>query len=300
MRIITTTYTREREFVEIYLKIEREKIMRVIALISGGKDSTYNMMECVKRGHEIVALVNLRPPNSQSVRNELDSPNSDENLVQELDSYMYQSVGNELLDLYAECMELPLYRASITGQVINTDLDYEPNNEKDEVEDLYRILKRVKEELETKNGYTVDGISSGAILSTYQKNRVENICKRLNMESLAYLWERNQPELLQDMIDSGLEAILIKVACMGLVPQKHLGKTIKEMRPFLMKLQDEFGANVCGEGGEYESLTLDCPLFKRQRIVIDEYEMKIHSDDAFAKVGYLLFRKFHLEPKTIV
>jgi diphthamide synthase (EF-2-diphthine--ammonia ligase) len=28
------------------------------------------------------------------------------------------------------------------------------------------------------------------------------------------------------------------------------------------------GSNVCGEGGEYESLTLDCPLFTRARLVL--------------------------------
>lgn len=27
---------------------------------------------------------------------------------------------------------------------------------------------------------------------------------------------------------------------------------------------DEYGSHVCGEGGEYETLTLDCPLFKRR------------------------------------
>jgi diphthine-ammonia ligase len=271
--------------------------MKVIALISGGKDSTFNMMQCVKHGHEIVALVNLRPPNSQSVRNEVPTDSNSGEIVQELDSYMYQSVGNELIEMYAEAMELPLYRANITGQVINTDLEYDPKDESDEVEDLYRILKRVKEELEAKLGCPVEGVSSGAILSTYQKNRVENICARLGMQSLAYLWARNQGELLQDMIDSGLEAILIKVACYGLVPAKHLGKSIREMRPFMMGLEKEFGANVCGEGGEYESLTLDCPLFKRKRIAVDDYEMKIHSNDAYAQVGYLLFKKFHLEDK---
>ena len=35
--------------------------MKVVALISGGKDSTFNMMECVRHGHEIVALANLHP-----------------------------------------------------------------------------------------------------------------------------------------------------------------------------------------------------------------------------------------------
>lgn len=37
--------------------------MRVVALISGGKDSCYNMIQCVAAGHEIVALANLRPEN---------------------------------------------------------------------------------------------------------------------------------------------------------------------------------------------------------------------------------------------
>lgn len=34
-----------------------------------------------------------------------------------------------------------------------------------------------------------------------------------------------------------------------------------------------YGCNVCGEGGEYESLTLDCPLFKRGRLVLDAWEV---------------------------
>lgn len=35
--------------------------MRVVALISGGKDSCYNMMQCIAAGHDIVALANLKP-----------------------------------------------------------------------------------------------------------------------------------------------------------------------------------------------------------------------------------------------
>ena len=35
------------------------------------------------------------------------------------------------------------------------------------------------------------------------------------MQSLAYLWKRNQAELLQDMIDSGLDAMLITSNLVG-------------------------------------------------------------------------------------
>lgn len=40
--------------------------MRVVALVSGGKDSSYNMMKCVAEGHEIVALANLHPKDKGS------------------------------------------------------------------------------------------------------------------------------------------------------------------------------------------------------------------------------------------
>ena len=40
--------------------------MRVVALISGGKDSCYNLMQCVAQGHEIIAIANLRPGEGSS------------------------------------------------------------------------------------------------------------------------------------------------------------------------------------------------------------------------------------------
>ena len=52
---------------------------------------------------------------------------------------------------------------------------------------------------------------------------------------LAYLWQREQDELLQEMIDSGLVAVILKVAGIGLT-EKHLGKTLAQMQPTLLKL----------------------------------------------------------------
>jgi diphthine-ammonia ligase len=66
--------------------------------------------------------------------------------------------------------------------------------------------------------------------------------------------------LLQDMIDAGIHAVLIKISSLGLTT-KHLGKSLAHMQLLLLKLQAEFGCNACGEGGEFESFTLDCPAF---------------------------------------
>ena len=40
-------------------------------------------------------------------------------------------------------------------------------------------------------------------------------CVRLGLVSLAYLWRRDQEELLLEMVEAGVHAILIKVAAMG-------------------------------------------------------------------------------------
>lgn len=98
------------------------------------------------------------------------------------------------------------------------------------------------------------------------------------------------------MISTGLTAVVIKVASIGLSPQKHVGKTLAEVRPALHALNKKYGVHVCGEGGEFESLVVDSILF-RSRIVIDESEVVMHSDDSFAPVGYLKIKAAHLEDK---
>ncbi|XP_075783130.1 diphthine--ammonia ligase isoform X4 [Pelodiscus sinensis] len=297
--------------------------MRVVALISGGKDSCYNMMQCVAAGHQIVALANLRPPENTGRQQGEGSPRwhsrpsfsismlavwggekqpacflrprtwrsaAGTPATDELDSYMYQTVGHHAIDLYAEAMDLPLYRHTIKGTSVDTGRVY-TICEGDEVEDLYHLLKLVKDK------EAVEGVSVGAILSDYQRVRVENVCKRLNLQSLAYLWRRNQEVLLKEMISSHIQAIIIKVAAFGLDPDKHLGKTLDQMEPYLLELSKKYEVHVCGEGGEYETFTLDCPLFKK-KIVVDSSKVVVHSADAFAPVAYLRFLQLHLEDKV--
>lgn len=53
--------------------------MKVVGLTSGGKDSCYSLMMCMKDGHDVVCLANLHPPNGSE---------------EEMDSYMYQCVAH--------------------------------------------------------------------------------------------------------------------------------------------------------------------------------------------------------------
>ncbi|RKP13393.1 hypothetical protein BJ684DRAFT_22804 [Piptocephalis cylindrospora] len=250
--------------------------MKVVALVSGGKDSCYNMLECVRLGHEIVALANLHPPKESG--------------QDEMDSFTFQTVGHSVLEHYAAAMGVPMYREAIQGTAVNQNLHYVPT-ETDETEDLYRLLRRVKEKLPD-----VQGVSVGAILSNYQRTRVENVCKRLGMYSLAFLWERDQHQLYEEMVESDIGAIFIKIAAMGLLP-KHLGLSLAQMRNEMHRLGNLYELNMCGEGGEYETMTLDCPLFCKA-IHIEDSTRVVHSDDAFAPVAYIQVAQASLEEKS--
>ena len=60
-------------------------------------------------------------------------------------------------------------------------------------------------------------------------------CSRLKCISLAYLWRRDQSELLQEMVDAKINAIIIKTASLGLKPDVHLGKSISEIQSHLLE-----------------------------------------------------------------
>ncbi|KAI9001096.1 hypothetical protein BD414DRAFT_452111 [Trametes punicea] len=255
--------------------------MKYIALLSGGKDSCYNLLHCAKNGHQLVAAASLGPEQGK----------------EELDSYLYQTVGQDAIEFVGRALDVPLYRRVISGAAVEQGSEYGGRDPAtsggvhgDETEDLHELLSNVKA-----HHADVEGVSVGAILSNYQRVRVEHVCRRLGLTPLCYLWQRDQEELLSEMVEAGMHAILIKVAGIGLTA-RHLGKSLAEMQDLLVKLNRMYGSHICGEGGEYETLTLDCPIFKH-RIQLDEVETVVHSDNDFATVAYLRIKEASLHPK---
>lgn len=219
--------------------------MKYVGLISGGKDSIFNLLHCQQNNHDLVAVANLKNGGT----------------YEEMDSYMFQTVGLSILPLIAQSLGVELFEGVIKGTPINQSSSYEETLN-DETEDLYTVLKSVKDK-----HTDLEGVSVGAILSNYQRVRVEHVCSRLGLTVLAYLWRRPQDKLLDEMVAAQQASIIIKVAGAGLDPDRHLGKSLAQLRPTLDKLHNLYGAHVCGEGGEFETVTLDSPLYK-QRIVL--------------------------------
>ena len=70
--------------------------MKVLALISGGKDSCFSLMLSHRHGHEVVALGNVAPVGHS-----------------DLESFVYQTVGHQVLECYAQCTGTPLSRSPV-------------------------------------------------------------------------------------------------------------------------------------------------------------------------------------------
>lgn len=84
---------------------------------------------------------------------------------------------------------------------------------------------------------------------------------------------------------------------MGLSALKHLNQNLKDLKPLFQKLEAAYCFHVCGEGGEYESLVLDCPLYQK-KLVLDQVQTILQDDHDPMAGGYLKILNCHAECKA--
>lgn len=219
-------------------------------LFSGGKDST---LAGILAGleHDLVCLMAMVSGNP--------------------DSYMFHTPAMDIIGAQAEALGLPLIEQGTIGEKEN------------ELIDLSQLMKRAKEE------YGIEGVVTGAVASTYQASRVQRVAFENDLFAFNPLWQMDQLELLQMVIDEEIEVIISGVAAYPL-DETWLGRTIDAKAiSDLEGLQKQWQINPAGEGGEIETLVLTSPIhtgrlelkrFKKfmdtensGRILIDEVEV---------------------------
>lgn len=204
--------------------------MKIGALFTGGKDSTYSAFLASKE-NQLVCFMNMYSENK--------------------DSYMFHTVGDKLLEMQADSISVPLERHKTKGI------------KEEELSDLRDFISDIKER------YGIEGIVSGALASEYQYNRINAILKDLKLASITPLWHVNVEEYLKDLINNGFHAMIVSVSADGL-DESWLGKEINsENLAKLVELSRKYRFNLGFEGGEAETAVLDGPNFK-YRIKIEK------------------------------
>jgi len=212
--------------------------LRVGVLFSGGKDSTYATCLASQRD-QLACLITVFP------RSEV--------------SYMFHYPDLNWTKLQAEAIGIPQIRQETLGI------------KEKELEDLASAILRAKE------AYQLEGIYTGALASSYQKSRVERVCRELGLRCVSPLWGIDAEQHLRRLVRDGFVVMLVSVSALGL-DRRWLGRIIDNAAiDELLALSRKFRFNAALEGGEGETFVLDCPLFK-SRVEIQEAEIHWRQD----------------------
>ncbi len=237
-----------------YLLSLKKKKKRYGCLFSGGKDSNLALFLSKNKNIDVCCLLSILPKNN--------------------DSYMYQKPSKKILEKQAECLDLPIIYKSSKGV------------KEKELKDLDFLIKKAIDE------YRIEGIITGALFSEYQKKRIEDICKKHKIDCSSPLWHMPQEKEMSLLLEKKFKFVFCKIAAQGLT-KEWLGKTItKEDLLNLKKINQKCKINIAGEGGEFESVVLDSPLYCKKIKIIDK---KIVMENSHT--GNLVIKKIKLEDK---
>jgi ABC transporter with metal-binding/Fe-S-binding domain ATP-binding protein len=199
--------------------------MKCAILLSGGKDSIYSAYLAKKKGHEIVCLISIFSENKES--------------------FMFHTPSITGVKKQAKIMDFPLVIGKTKGK------------KEEELKDLENTIKKAIKE------YKIEALVTGAIKSAYQASRIQKICDDLNIKCINPLWQIDEIKYLEELIKNDFRVIMVGVFAYPL-NKNWLGREInmnfiKEIK----ELNKKWGIHCAGEGGEFESFVIDCPLFKK-------------------------------------
>ncbi len=214
--------------------------MKCGVLFSGGKDSTFAAYLAKKYENEISCLITVVSKN--------------------LDSYMFHTPSISKVKKQAEMMNTLILIQRTKGE------------KEEELQDLEYVIHKAKTD------FNIEAIITGSVESAYQASRIQKICDNLELDCFNPLWQKDQFELINDLIDSKFKIIITGVFAYPL-NESWLGREINEIFiKDVTKLFEKYKINPAGEGGEFETFVLDCPLFSRELKIKDkQIQGKNHS-----------------------
>ena len=201
--------------------------MKLACLFSGGKDSTYSILRSKEIGHDTICLIAMHPPSD--------------------DSLLFHYPNSRITKYLAKSMQLPLIESSVQGK-----------SKEEEILALEEAIARAKAQ------YFVDGVSSGGISSAFQKQAFDEACTRNGLTPVAPVWGLEPVAYMNELLERGFRIMIVAVSAMGL-GREWLGAILdKDLLKKLYSLSKKCGFNLNFEGGEAETLVLDCPLFQKR------------------------------------
>jgi ABC transporter with metal-binding/Fe-S-binding domain ATP-binding protein len=201
--------------------------MKLAALYSGGKDSTYSVYKVREMGHRVECLITMHPAAD--------------------DSALFHYPNSWVTEYQAQAMQIPVLGFQVAGK-----------SKEDETKALEEAI------VQAEALYDIDGVVFGGISSVFQKKAFEEICEKQGLKAVAPIWGIEADKYYAELLDKKFEIMVVGVSAMGL-EKEWLGRTIdRDALATLTGLSKKYGFNLTFEGGEAETLVTNCPLFNRK------------------------------------
>jgi ABC transporter with metal-binding/Fe-S-binding domain ATP-binding protein len=220
--------------------------LKLASLYSGGKDSNYSIFEIKRLGHDVVCLISIIPEIS--------------------DSLLFHFPNISLTETLAQAIGLPIRNFQSRSSRLENEMHV-----------LENALSMVKDE------FSIEGIVHGGISSKFQKRNFEKVCRDLQLTVYSPLWNLNPNNYLHNLIDEKFKITIVGVSALGL-GREWLGTTLDhENVKTLEFLSLKYGFNLNFEGGEAETLVIDCPIYKK-KLEIREGMVKWFGDNGIFEI----------------
>lgn len=213
-------------------------MMNFLCSWSGGKDSCYAFYKATKLGYNPTVLLN--------VMNEFGNRSRS------------HGIPKDVLQAQAAALDLPIHFFNSTWT------DYET-----------KYISNLIELVET---YPISHAIFGDIDIKSHRDWEEKVSNAANLDAVLPLWQGNRRVLVLEMIDAGIEAII--VSCNQDLGSEFLGQT---MTLQLVEKLESMGIDACGENGEFHTLVINAPFFK-YKIQVEIKEKVVHNNYNFANL----------------
>ena len=161
-------------------------------------------------------------------------------LSDEINRSWFHGIPISVLEAAAEALDLPL--------VISH------NNETNYTEKVVEALQETKK-------LGAETVCFGDIDIEQNGAWDRQVALSAGLEPQLPLWQENREALVKEFLAKGYTAIIKTVSKESGIPIKFLGEPLNET--FITYLK-EHQLDICGENGEYHTLVIDGPLFKKR------------------------------------
>lgn len=150
----------------------------------------------------------------------------------------FHGADSDMLRKYSQVLEIPLISASAKGENYHLEME--------------NALRKAK-------ALGAEAACFGDIDIRQHRTWSEERCQNAGLSAVFPLWQRGRAENVDELLHLGYQC-LIKSINNTRLPKSLLGKVIS---PEVITVMEQHGVDVCGENGEYHTLAVDGPIFKK-------------------------------------